>query len=157
MCECVDYIYVLFVVVYVVVSMCVYADTCATWQILGCLMNMCSVAICSGSCRTVGDLVGWFFFCVVMILTKGQIYHHHCIMKKMIFFKLRYKYKRRKWMLNLRGKKWVRWKFHGVKRHGVSLSTMVCYAILVFICLNMFCVKLQYVRFDNLYWLPMLC
>ena len=57
-CECVDYIYVLFVVVYVVVSMCVYADTCATWQILGCLMNMCSVAICSGSCRTVGDLVG---------------------------------------------------------------------------------------------------
>ena len=52
-CVCVDYIcLLLYVVVYVIVSMCVYDDTCAAWQIRGCLQNIC-VAMCSGSRKAV--------------------------------------------------------------------------------------------------------
>ena len=49
----------------------------------------------------------------------------------------------------------MRWEYHGVKRHGILLYTMVYYTILVFICWNMFCVK--YVRYNNLHYLPMSC
>ena len=51
---CVYYICALYVVVYMIVSMCMlYA---AVWQIWGCLMNIC-VAKSGGSQQTVGDLV----------------------------------------------------------------------------------------------------
>ena len=46
----------------------------------------------------------------------------------------------------------MRWEYHGVKSHGILLYTMVYNAILVFIWWNMFCVKLQYVHYNNLYY-----
>ena len=57
-CVCMYYICVLFcVVVYVVVSMCVYDDTCVTWKIWACLMNKC-VVMSSGRERKSRDSWG---------------------------------------------------------------------------------------------------
>ena len=48
----------------------------------------------------------------------------------------------------------MRCKYHGFERRDILFYTMVYYAILLFICWNMFCVKLQYVPYNNSYWLP---
>ena len=80
---CVDYICALCVLVYVIVSMCV----CMIIPAPRCLMNMCTM--CNKNQRK--SRYGWRFgqikslLCKVMILTKGQIYHHHYIMKKINF------------------------------------------------------------------------
>ena len=59
LCTCVDYVGIeLCVVVYVIVSVCVYVDTCAAWQICGCLMNIC-IVMCSKICRKSRDCCGF--------------------------------------------------------------------------------------------------
>ena len=84
-CVCGLYLCVVVWVEYVIVNMCVYDDTCATWQICGCLMNIC-LAICSAWRDS-----GWFGWikkkwCVAMILTKvlyncGRIFFYIIIFR----------------------------------------------------------------------------
>ena len=75
---------------WLLVYVCVYDDASAVWQIWGCLMNIC-VVMCSGSRETFAGF-GWIKY----FLTKGQIYHHHWMMKKIKFFDLTCKYDRQK-------------------------------------------------------------
>ena len=91
-CVCVYYIYVLLcVVVYVIVSMCVsmmiHALHCR-FEVISWVYESQCVAKGSGSWEMVGGFgrIKFFLLCVAMILTKGQSYHHHCIMKKMNFW-----------------------------------------------------------------------
>ena len=83
---------------------CVYDDTFAAWQIWGLSQEyMCSDVERKSRYNWGFDRIKTFL-CVVMILAKGQIYHHHCIMKKMNVFDLTRESNRQKWMLDLKRK-----------------------------------------------------